>query len=275
MNAPIGIFDSGVGGLTVLKEMIAQLPGENTVYFGDTARVPYGSKSPETIIKFTAENIRLLLARGVKAVVIACNTASAVSLPLMEQQFQVPIMGVIEPGARTAIKLTRNGRVGVIGTEATIASRSYEIIIKNINPQIKVLSQACPLFVPLVEEGWLEKEVTYMIAQEYLMSLKEQEIDTLILGCTHYPLLIPVIRKVMGEEVILVDSARETTFQLKHMLQKHRLLNEQPTVTYHHFLVSDQPEKFLKVGKMFLGSEIGRVERVSFEEFAQLSGGKR
>lgn len=274
MNTPVGIFDSGLGGLTVLKEIMAQLPEESTVYFGDTARVPYGPKSPETIIRFTAENIRLLLARGVKAIVIACNTASSVSLPMMRSQFKIPIMGVIEPGAQAAVKLTHNGRVGVIGTEATIASHSYENFIKNINAGIKVFSQACPLFVPLVEEGWLEKDVTYAVAQEYLTPLKEQEIDVLVLGCTHYPLLIPAIRKVMGEEVIIVDSAGATALQLKRMLQEYQLLNAYSDRIYHKFLVSDQPEKFLKIGKMFLGSEIGMVERVDIEEYAQISGRK-
>ena len=272
MNTPVGIFDSGLGGLTVLKEIMAQLPGESTVYFGDTARVPYGPKSPETIIRFTAENIRLLLTHGVKAIVIACNTASSVSLLMMRSQFKIPIMGVIEPGAQAAVKLTHNGRVGVIGTEATIASHSYENFIKNINAGIKVFSQACPLFVPLVEEGWLEKDVTYAVAQEYLTPLKEQAIDVLVLGCTHYPLLLPAIRKVMGEEVIIVDSAGATALQLKRMLQEYQLLNAYSDRIYHKFLVSDQPEKFLKIGKMFLGSEIGMVERVDIEEYAPIPG---
>ncbi|MBI4844920.1 MAG: glutamate racemase [Candidatus Omnitrophica bacterium] len=262
---PIGIFDSGVGGLTVVKEVMQALPGEDIVYFGDTARVPYGPKSQDTIIRFSIENILFLLRQNVKLIIIACNTSSSVALSIVERNFKVPIIGVINPGAAEAVRLTKKKRVGVIGTRTTIKSRAYEKQIQLLAPQVRVFSEACPLFVPLAEEGWLEKDVTRQIADEYLKPLKTKHIDTIVLGCTHYPLLKPVIRKVMGDEVKLVDSARQVAKKAKIILEQNGLLAAKGAKSKSRicFYVSDEPENFAKQGQKFLGFKLGNVRKVA------------
>lgn len=261
---PIGIFDSGIGGLTVLKELLKELPGEELVYFGDTAHVPYGTKSKETITKFSMDNVTFLKGFRSKIVVVACNTASALALDKLKERFNFPVIGVIEPGAREALKRTKNGRVGVIGTKATIGSGSYEACLKNLDPSIKVYSEACPLFVPLVEEGWLDGEIVSRVAKTYLGHLKAFGIDTLILGCTHYPLLAKVIQKTIGDKVRLVNSAEETAKEAKALLKKKDLVaparRSKPAP---HFYVSDEPEQFRILGERFLGRSIASVAKVA------------
>ncbi|MDD5449979.1 MAG: glutamate racemase [Candidatus Omnitrophica bacterium] len=261
MDTPIGVFDSGIGGLTVVKELARCLPNEDIIYFGDTARVPYGTKSPATIIRFSIENVLFLLKFRVKLVVIACNTSSSHALPVLKRDFKIPIVGVINPGAREAARISKSGRVGVIGTNATIQSGSYNCEIKKINPAIKVYSGACPLFVSLVEEGWLNDDVTYTIAGKYLKSLKEKKVDTLILGCTHYPLLKGVIKDIMGDGVTLVDSAKRVTAHVKDVLIQKDLLSENKKKGECRFYVSDEPARFAKIGERFLGQKIRFVKK--------------
>ena len=217
-EAPIGVFDSGVGGLTVAREIMRNLPSEKIVYFGDTARVPYGSKSKETVIRYSRQIIRFLQEQQVKAIVIACNTASAFALDAVRDEFDLPIIGVIEPGAKVAAAQTRNKKVGVIGTVGTIGTGIHAEYLKSLDPEITVYGKACPLFVPLVEEGWLHDPVTDEVVARYLKELQEKDIDTLILGCTHYPLLRSTIRKIMGDQVCLVNPAYETARELKQLL---------------------------------------------------------
>ena len=263
ITKPIGVFDSGIGGLTVVKALMHELPGESIVYFGDTARVPYGSKSKSTIVKFSLENVEFLLRCGVKCIVIACNTSSSWALPTLRKYFKVPIIGVIRPGARAAVRQTTNKRVGVIGTAATVTSRAYEVEMKHWEPSIKVFSQSCPLFVPLVESGWLNGSVCAAIAETYLEPLRRQRIDTLILGCTHYPLLTPVIRKVIGPSVSLVDSATQTASEVKGLLAWNELLSTSRVRPRHRFFVTDESQHFAQVGERFLGESIRSVERVN------------
>ncbi len=258
-NSPIGIFDSGIGGLTVLKEIISELPREHTIYLGDTARVPYGIRSPETVTRYSFENTRFLSARQIKILVIACNTASSISLDAIREHFPVSVVGVIEPGARAAAAATQNKKVGVIGTEATIRSNSYTRAIHSLDSSIAVFSTPCPLFVPIVEEGWTDDPITEMIAERYLSSLREKGIDTLVLGCTHYPLLKPVLSKVMGNSVRLIDSAIETARQIHDILASLSLLNSTSGAVRHEFYVTDSPEKFLSVGERFLGKKIEHI----------------
>jgi glutamate racemase len=258
---PIGVFDSGIGGLTVVKALIEELPAESIVYFGDTARVPYGTKSKSTIVKFSLENVEFLLRFGVKCIVIACNTSSSWALPTLRKYFKVPIVGVIRPGALAAVRRTRNKRVGVIGTAATINSRAYEMAIHRIDPAIKVFSQSCPLFVPLVEEGWLNGAISKEVAVKYLEPLRRQRIDALILGCTHYPLLTHTIAQVMGSGVALVDSAQQTVTEVRGVLMGlDALSHRQPNPRY-RFFVTDDPAHFNRIGQRFLGQVIGTVER--------------
>jgi glutamate racemase len=260
---PIGIFDSGIGGLTVVSQIEAYLPREHIVYFGDTARVPYGTKSKETITKFSVENVEFLIRHHVKIVVVACNTASSLSLDLLKRCFKVPIIGVIRPGARRAASLTSNNRVGVIGTKATIGSGAYQRELRNAKSGITVFSQACPLFVPLVEEGWLDGKVTFEVARHYLGGLKGRGIDTLILGCTHYPLLKGVIRDVMGKGVTLVDSAEEVAMEVDRILDAHALASRSRARPSYKFFVSDDPRHFAEVGERFLKQKIRCAKRVS------------
>jgi len=260
-NRPIGIFDSGLGGLTVAKEILKKLPNEDIVYFGDTARVPYGAKSKQTITNFSVENTEFLLKFKVKLVVVACNTSSSLSLNSLKMRFNVPIIGVITPGVKKAISLTRNGNIGVIGTKATIASRSYQKEIKKKRRGNKCITQHCPLFVPLVEEDWINDKLTYMVAKRYLTPLIKRKIDTLVLGCTHYPLLKSVIKKVVGKNIRLVDSAEEVARDAKKLLQERNLLNCKKNPK-HKFFVSDEPINFKTIGERFLGKRISFIKKV-------------
>ncbi len=259
-KGPIGVFDSGIGGLTVLKEIITALPGEDTLYLGDTARLPYGTKSEETVIKYSIENTRFLLKYNIKLLVVACNTASAVSLSELRKQFSIPIIGVIEAGARAATRTTKNGKVGIIGTETTVSSGAYTKAIREINKNIVTIGQACPLFVPLVEEGWIEDDVTFAVAERYLGKLKDMGIDTLVLGCTHYPLLKGIIHKVMGNDVRLIDSAEETASEVRKVLSGTTSGENSPVRRY---FVTDVPRRFEEQGSRFLGERIGKVEKVT------------
>ncbi|MFO1519935.1 MAG: glutamate racemase [bacterium] len=260
----IGIFDSGIGGLTVLKAVEEALPGEHLVYLGDTARVPYGNKSRETITRYSVENTQFLLQSGVKAVVVACNTASALALSELRRHFPIPILGVIEPGARAALSATRTKEIGVIGTESTISSSSYSKAVQALDPKSRVWGIACPLFVPLAEEGWIHEEVTEAVAQKYLSPFVKTPIDTLILGCTHYPLLKGVIAKTMGEKVTLVDSAQETARALKELLAEKGLQRTEKGRSSSHFFVTDSPDRFKQGAKNFLNRSLDGVTLVTF-----------
>jgi glutamate racemase len=262
----IGIFDSGVGGLTVLKEIVTVLPQEDTIYLGDTARVPYGTKSPETVTRYSRQITSFLVSRDIKLLVVACNTASAFSLDALKEQFPIPIVGVIEPGARRAAAVTKSGKVGVIGTEGTIRSSAYAKAIKRMNPEIEVITRACPLFVPLAEEGWVDNEVARLSAQLYLRGLKEEGVDTLVLGCTHYPLLKSIISEVMGTSVTLVDSAEETARTVAEILRNGNALRPSSEKGNHHYFVTDVPAGFIRVGNRFLGGRLGDVYQVSLED---------
>jgi glutamate racemase len=262
-SAPIGVFDSGMGGLTVVRELMNQLPNESIIYFGDTARVPYGPKSPDTVLRYSREITSYLEGEGVKALVVACNTATAHALPALRREFDMPIVGVIEPGARAAAAVTKTKRVGVIGTAGTIKSRAYEKEIRKLLPDVEVTAQACALFVPLVEEGWLDSEVTRAVARNYLAPIVSAEVDTLVLGCTHYPLMKTVIGNVVGREVRLIDSAHETARQAGEILRAHGLENGTPDGARYRFIASDAPDTFLGLGERFLGSPIDRVETVT------------
>ncbi|MFH1622679.1 MAG: glutamate racemase [Candidatus Omnitrophota bacterium] len=263
MNRSIGVFDSGIGGLTVVKELMRLLPNEKIIYFGDTARVPYGIKSKSTIIKFSLENILFLLKQEVKTIVVACNTSSSTALPVLKRHFKIPIIGVIEPGVKEAIYATRNKRIGVIATKATINSHAYERQIKRVDSSIKVFNQACPLLVPLAEEGWANQKATYDIANYYLNPLKKAKIDTLILGCTHYPLLKNVFKKVLGNSVRLIDSARQVAYETKQVLTNEGLLHNRKIHSRHQFYVSDELQQFKKLAKNFLGRDIENVKKVN------------
>lgn len=260
-DSAIGVFDSGIGGLTVLHEIIAALPRENTVYLGDTARSPYGTKSVETVLRYSFENSEFLVEKGVKLVVVACNTSTAIALNRLRESLSVPVIGVIEPGVRRAIQSTKNKKVGVIGTEATIHSGAYTRALKAADPKIEVYSRACPLFVPLVEEGWTDNDVVEMTVKAYLGSLKQSGIDTLVLGCTHYPLLKKAIRKFMGAGVRLVDSAEETAKEVAAALKKSAGARKAGK-GIHSFFVTDAPERFVKVGRRFLGENVESAVRI-------------
>ena len=269
-NAPIGVFDSGVGGLTVAREIMRQIPNERIVYFGDTARVPYGSKSKDNIIKFSRQIILFLQTENVKAIVIACNTASALALDEMQQEFDLPILGVVKPGAKVAVETTANKRIGLIGTEANIRSGVYTRYIKSLDDEAKVFEKACPLFVPLVEEGWLHDDITLQVASRYLEELKEKDIDTLIMGCTHYPLIRSTIRKVMGDKVNLVNPAYETAIELKNLLERDNLANkcdvDSPSSMY-RFYVSDAEEKFKLFANSILPFDITMTKQINIENY--------
>jgi glutamate racemase len=262
---PIGIFDSGIGGLTVLKEIINTLPLENTIYLGDTARVPYGTRSAETVTRYSFENTRFLFSKKIKMLVVACNTVSSVSLDAIRQSVDIPVIGVIEPGARAAVSATRRGKIGVIGTSATIRSGAYAAAIRSLDPSVEVFGLPCPLFVPLVEEGWTDGPVVEMTAERYLSEMKVTGIDTLVLGCTHYPLLKGVLSSVMGEPVRLIDSAIETAREMRAVLSELSLLRPVPGAVRREFYVTDSPEKFLDVGERFLGKTIDHIEKIILE----------
>lgn len=264
-NRPVGIFDSGIGGLTVVKEFMRILPQEDVVYFGDTARVPYGPKSKETVLRFSIENILFLLEHNVKLIIIACNTSSSVALARVERNFKVPIIGVIRPGVEEAVRITRNKKIGIIGTRTTIKSGAYERQIKLTDPEVGVYSVSCPLFVPLVEEGGLKRDITKRITQEYLYPFKNKRVDTLILGCTHYPLLKPIIKEVLGAQVMLIDSAKQVVKQAKLILKNMDLLrkNNYKKKGRISFYVSDEPENFAQLGEKFLGFPLKQVKKIN------------
>jgi glutamate racemase len=262
---PIGVFDSGIGGLTVVKKLSSTLPSENIVYFGDTARVPYGSKSNETVIEYAIQDSKFLMDKNVKAIVVACNTVSSIAINNLKKNFDLPIIGMINPGANLAIEKTKNGKIGVIGTRATISSKAYLNEIKKINPDIKVFEKACPLFVPLAEEGWLNHKATFEIAEEYLKELRDLEIDTLVLGCTHYPILTEVIQKVIGENVSLIDSGVASAEVVKEELDRTDLHTNSFSDGNQDFYVSDIPVKFKEVAELFLGKEIKNIHKVDLE----------
>ncbi len=271
-SAPIGVFDSGVGGLTVAREIMRQMPNERIVYFGDTARVPYGSKSGETILKYSQQIVRFLLEQDVKAIAVACNTASAYALESLEKTAPVPIIGVIKPGAKTAAQTTRNGKIGVIGTEGTISSGIYPSYIKELQPGAKVLGKACPLFVPLVEEGLWEDPVTDEIARRYLTELMDEGIDTLILGCTHYPLIRKTIGRIVGEEVTLVNPAYETAMELKELLAENDLLAQgRPALgsgeNQYRFYVSDMAQKFIRFANSIIKYGVLSAKKVQIDKY--------
>lgn len=257
-NRPIGIFDSGLGGLTVLKAVSALLPNENVIYFGDTAHVPYGSKSKKTVTAYSLEIAKFLTARDIKILVIACNTASAVAADVIRKHFPIPVVDVITPGSRLACETTKTGKIAVIGTEGTIRSGAYTKAVHKIKEGSVVIAKPCPLFVPLVEEGWWDEKITELTARKYLDEVKKSGADTLILGCTHYPVLKPVLNRVMGGSVTLVDSAESTARAVRDILHKKNLLRDRPnakTAVY----ASDDPERFARLAANILGKPLKKV----------------
>jgi glutamate racemase len=260
-NSAIGVFDSGIGGLTVLRAIMETLPRENTVYLGDTARAPYGTKSVETVLRYSLENGEFLVEKDVKLIVVACNTSTAIALAHLRKQYTIPIIGVIESGVRCAVKTSKNKKIGVIGTDATIQSGAYTRALKAADARVEVYSRACPLFVPLVEEGWTDNGVVDLTVKNYLASLKQSGIDTLILGCTHYPLLKVAIRDFMGKGVRLVDSAEAIAVEVATLLKLHSLARKDGKGV-HGFFVTDAPERFIKVGQWFLGEKVESAVRI-------------
>jgi glutamate racemase len=258
--APIGVFDSGLGGLTVANEIMRQLPAEGLIYFGDTARVPYGPKAPSTVRRYAREIASFLEREGVKTIVVACNTATAHALSALRAESHVPVVGVIEPGARAAVAATRSGAIGVIGTAGTIRSGAYERAIRELAPDALIAPQPCPLFVPLVEEGWIEKDATRLIAQEYLQPLVDARVDTVVLGCTHYPLLKGVLTDVLGESVRLIDSAAETAVETRRVLAGRGIEAPPARDPLRRFIASDDSSQFLRLGQRFLGHALDAVE---------------
>jgi glutamate racemase len=263
-SRPIGIFDSGVGGLTVLRAVRQRLPRENIIYLGDTARVPYGTKSRETIERYAVEDAAFLVEKGIKMIVVACNTASAMSRERLRGEFNLPILSVLGPGARMAVRLTRNRRIGVIATEATIESMAYENAIREVrgHQELEIFSRACPLFVPLVEEGETDSPITRLVAGKYLAPLREQRIDTLVLGCTHYPLLKKVIAETIGEEVSLIDSAEATAEETADLLERERLSNQSDEHGAAQFYVTDAAQRFHRIAENILGEPLPHLDAV-------------
>lgn len=269
---PIGVFDSGVGGLTVVRELWNRLPNEAIIYFGDTARVPYGPKSPETVQRYAREAAAFLLGRGVKMIVVACNTATAHAIEVLDAELPVPVIGVVEPGARAAVQATRSGRIGVVGTVGTIASGAYDRAVRRHLPDARVFAQPCPLFVPLVEEGWLDHHATRLIAEEYLRPIREVDVDVVILGCTHYPLLRPLLSEVLGPVIRLVDSASETAAEVERILAARgelRPAGSPPPA--HAFVASDSPLRFRETSRNFLGDGVGEVERFDVDGYGSVA----
>ncbi len=269
-DAPIGVFDSGVGGLTVAREIMRQIPNEKIIYFGDTARVPYGSKSQDTVTRFSEQIVRFLRTFQVKTIVVACNTVSAYSLDSLEKDIDIPIIGVVKPGAKIAADVTRNGRIGVIATEATIGSHMYPRYINELNRNVTIYGKACPLFVPLIEEGLWEDPVTDEIARRYLTELIDIDIDTLILGCTHYPLIRSTLGRIMGDKVTLVNPAYETARELKAMLEDIGMLNDEPPglgSNRYQFYVSDKAEKFVRFANSIIKYGILSAKTINIEEY--------
>jgi glutamate racemase len=267
LDNPIGIFDSGIGGLTVVKQLIKHLPRENLVYFGDTARLPYGTKSDKLIKQYALENATFLQQYDIKFLVVACNSASSVALETLEANLSVPVTGVITPGVHAAVKATSNKRIGVIGTTATINSDAYTKIIKQLDPSIQVYGQPCPLLVPLVEEGWIHDEITRLTIRKYLNPLLKQKIDSIILGCTHFPVLKKVISQEVGDHIILIDSGEETAKTVQSILNELNLSREKDSDGTVRFFVSDIPGKFDEIGTRFLGKPLVNAQRVDFDTF--------
>jgi len=264
-TSPIGVFDSGLGGLTVFKVLARRMPEESLIYFGDTAHVPYGSKSPEAIARFSSEVAKFLAGRGIKLLVVACNTSSAWALPAIRKAVKVPVIGVIDPGARAALGVSRGGRIGVIGTEATVKSEAYVKAIKKLKKNARVSSAACPLFVPLVEEGWWTGDVVEAVAKKYAAPLKAAKADTVILGCTHYPYLKPVLAKVLGSRVRLIDSAEETARETESVLCKLGLRAPRGRKGRREFYASDAPERFGRLARRMLGTPVNQVRLHKFD----------
>jgi len=264
-DAPLGVFDSGLGGLTVARALFERLPRESVIYFGDTARVPYGPKSADTVRRYSSEILKFLLERGVKMVVVACNTSTAHALEHLRKISPVPVIGVIEPGARAAVAASKGGTLGIIGTVGTISSGAYQRAIGELNAQAKVAGVACPLFVPLVEEGWLDHPATELVAREYLTPLTAAAVDAVVLGCTHYPLLKQVLARVLGPNVTLIDSGGETAKAVQEALESKTLQAGDSRAPTHHFVVSDDAPRFRKVGATFLGDRLrdSEVEVIS------------
>lgn len=266
-KCPIGVFDSGLGGLTVVKALRRELPGEDIVYLGDTARLPYGTKSPEAILRFAFEDTDFLLSRRVKLVIVACHSACSVALADLQKKYRRPIVGVIEPGAQAAVTVTRNGRIGVIGTTATISSGSYERAIRRYRSDVEIVAKSTPLFVPLAEEGWLDNAPARLIAEVYLKPFRDEGIDTLLLGCTHYPLLKKVIARVLGRSIALVDSSVATARAAHESLRNLGLLRSKSAVPGKcRFYLSDMTPNFREVCSRFLGAPVGEVIRASLAE---------
>jgi glutamate racemase len=265
--APIGVFDSGVGGLTVVRELVRLLPGESITYFGDTARVPYGGKSPQTVLRYSREAAAFLQDRGVKMLVIACNTATAHAAAALREELSIPVIGVIEPGARAAVRASSTRRIGVVGTEGTIRSGAYDLAVRRLLEDARVYAQPCPLFVPLVEEGLIDHAATRLIAAEYLRPILEVDVDVLILGCTHYPLLRPLLAEVLPPGVALVDSAAETAAEVRLTLGELDLLRTDPAPPTYTFCVSDLPLRFREMGRRFVGEILGSVEHIDIEDY--------
>lgn len=255
-NKPIGILDSGVGGLTVVKEIFRQLPNERIIYFGDTARCPYGPRAPEEVKRFTLEIIDFLLKFNVKMIIIACNTATAAALEDVKRLVDIPVIGVIQPGSLAAIKKTKTGQIGIIGTEGTILSGAYEKTLKNINPNLSISSLACPTLVPIVEAGNLDGEIIRIAVKEALSQILDKEIDSLILGCTHYPIISNYIQEIMGDDIVLLSSAEETAREASAILHYHNIINEPTSKTEHYFFTTGEETHFKQIGEKWLGTEI-------------------
>lgn len=267
-NRSIGVFDSGLGGLTAVKQIMRELPDESIVYFGDTGRVPYGTRSKETIIKYSKNDVNFLIDKGVKLIVVACGTVSSVALPALKKEYDIPIIGVVEPAARAAADRTKNGKIGIIGTPGTIKSGSYERLLKEIMPNAETFSAACPLFVPLVENGHFDTEVARLVTGEYLESIKNQGVDTLILGCTHYPLLERTISEYMGESVALINAGAEVAKLLKLYFDENDLHCEKKPASMYRYYVSDNVDGFESLGGLFLEKKIdGQVEKIDIEKY--------
>jgi len=252
-----------------VKEMLAAVPNEHIVYFGDTARVPYGTKSARVVREFALQDAQILLKHDVKMIVVACHTATSMAMDVLTERFDLPIIGVVEPGIKAALEATKNGKVGVIGTRSTISSGTYPKLLAEANSEIEVFPQACPLFVPLAEEGWLDHDITKQVAHIYLGSFQEYQVDTIILGCTHYPLLKPLLNQVLGPSITLIDSAEETAKAVQLMLSKHALLADSSQRARHRYLVSDIPHQFRQIGEQFLGQQLESLSQVDIDSLIQ------
>ncbi|MBN1586437.1 MAG: glutamate racemase [Candidatus Omnitrophica bacterium] len=263
-SGPIGVFDSGVGGLTVLKELLKELPHENFIYMGDTARVPYGTKSRRTVLRFAWDDVRFLLRYPVKALVVACNTVSSVALTHLQRNLAMPVIGVIEPAVARAVRITEKGRIGVLGTPTTVASGAYERAVRQLCPDLSVVSKACPLFVPLAEEGLLSGKLVDQVCEHYLKSIRSKRVDTVILGCTHYPLLRRAIAKSLGSPVRIIDSACELAQELRGLLEKRNLSARAKKNGYRKFYVSGDPKDFAQLGERFMGKSVRGVRKIQF-----------